>query len=123
MWVGRFAALQVEILLEVGSRLVGVYQEGVADLHLLMLTLTHSIEKEEGSLAGVGLHDYHDFTFSSDGLGLVAYLHTLAREKVGRCCRTCYAYVFVGALGESSNLVDTIGGIATRLKVSFQFTV
>ena len=87
----------------------------------MMLTLTHSIEKEEGRLAGVGLHDYHDFSFSSDGLGLVAYLHKLSGEKVVRCCRTCYADVFVGARDESSNIVDTIGGI--RLKVSLRFAI
>jgi hypothetical protein len=97
-----------------------VDQEGVADFHLLTLTLTHRIEKEEGSLASVRLHDYHDFSFSSDGLGLVAYLHKISRKKVSWCCLTCYAYFVVGARDESSYLVDTIGGIAARLKISFR---
>ena len=103
--------------------LVGVDQEGVADLHLLLLVLTHGVEKEEGSLAGVRLHDYHDFSLAPDGLGLVAYLHKMARENVGRGCCTYYAYDLVGARGDASNLVDAIGDIATGIMISFWFAV
>ena len=43
VWVGRFAALQLEILLKVGSMLVGVDQEGVANLHLLLLVFIRGV--------------------------------------------------------------------------------